>query len=42
MDDNTEYCHIYSNDVEKQARITVLYENLYNLRNKLIKEDELQ
>ena len=42
MDENTEYCHIYSNNVEKQAKITVLYENLYNLRNKLIKKDEIQ
>ena len=37
-----DYNHIFDKEVEKQANVTILFEKLWKLRNKIIKENDIQ
>ena len=42
LDDEVELSDIFSDDVEKQTKITILFKTLWKLRNEIIKENEIQ
>ena len=42
IDDQVEVSDIFADEVEKQSRITVLFETLWTLRSKIIKEREIK
>ena len=37
-----EYNHIFDKEVEKQANVTILFEKLWKIINKIIKENDIQ
>ena len=42
IDDQVEVSDIFADEVEKQSRITILFETLWTLRSKIIKEREIK
>jgi hypothetical protein len=42
IDNQVEVSDIFADEVEKQSRITVLFETLWTLRSKIIKEREIK
>ena len=41
-DEQVEVSDIFEDEVEKQSRITILFETLWMLRSKIIKEREIK
>ena len=42
VDDNIEYIHIFDETVAKQSKVAILFENLWKIRNKFMKESFIQ
>ena len=42
IDEQEEVSDIFADEVEKQSRITILFETLWMLRSKIIKEREIK
>ena len=42
IDDQVEVSDVFADEVEKQSTITILFETLWTLRSKIIKEREIK
>ena len=42
VDDNIEYNHIFDETVAKQSKVAILFENLWKIRSKFMKENDIQ
>ena len=42
VDDKIEYIHIFDETVAKQSKVAILFENLWKIRNKCMKENDIK